>query len=72
MKTPIATLTSDPLLKINPLSACLSISSDKPTIIDTSHIEKLDLSHIPTRYKSNYLSLLRSSADVFSKNDLDV
>lgn len=57
---------------IKPLSACLSISSDRPTIIDTSHVDKLDLSIIPPRRKSNYLSLLRSYADVFLKNDLQV
>ena len=70
--TPLAILTSDPHLKIKPLSSCLSISDKKPKIMDTSHIDKLDLSHIPVQHKPNYLSLLRSYADVFSKNDLDV
>ena len=62
--TPIATITSNPNLKVKPLSACLSVSSDRPTIVDTSHVDKLDLSHIPPKYKPNYLSLLRSYADV--------
>ena len=70
--TPLAVLTSDPHLKIKPLSSCLSISNDKPKIVDTDHIEKLDLSHIPNQHKPRYLSLLRSYADVFSKNYLDV
>ena len=70
--TPLATLTSDPQLKIKPLSSCLSISNKKPKIMDISHIDKLDLSHIPVQHKPNYLSLLRSYADVFSKNDLNV
>ena len=70
--TPLALLTSDSRLKIKPLSACLSISTSKPRIIDTAHIEKLDVSHITPLYKPNYLALLRSYADVFSKNDLDV
>ena len=38
----------------------------------TGHIEKLDLSYIPNQHKPHILSLLRSYADVFSKNDLDV
>ena len=70
--TPLTVLTSDPQLKIKPLSSCLSISTDKPKIMDTAHIENLDLTHIPKQYKPHYLSLLRSYVDVFSKNDLDV
>ena len=70
--TPLALLTTDPRLNAKPLSACLSISTEKPRIINTSHVEKLDLSHIPTRFQQHYLSLLCSYADVFSKNDLDV
>ena len=70
--TPLASLTSDPRLDAKPLSACLSISTTKPHIVDTAHIEQLNLSHIPPQFKSNYLSLLRSYADAFSKNDLDI
>ena len=70
--TPLAVLTYDPHLKIKQSSSCLSISDEKPRIVDTAHIEKLDLSHIPSQHKPHYLSLLRSYADVFSKNDLDV
>ena len=37
--TPLASLTSDPRLDAKPLTACLSISTEKPRVLDTTHIE---------------------------------
>ena len=70
--TPLASLTTDPRLNAKPLSACLSITTENPRIINTSHIESLDPSHIPSHFQQHCLSLLCSYADVFSKHDLDV
>ena len=40
--------------------------------MDTSHVEKVDLSHVPDSFVNSYKALLRKYADVFSKHDLDV
>ena len=70
--TPIANVLIDPSMTITPLSQCLNINSSKPIITDTHHIDSIDLTHVPDNYQSRYCQLLRTYADVFSKNDLDL
>ena len=71
-KTAIAKLVVDPAMTITPLAQCLSISSSKPTIVNTEHVDRIPLDKVPTRYQHQYRNLLRSYADVFSTNDLDI
>ena len=71
-ETPIAHITIDQSMTIKPLSQCLNINSRTPKIIDTHHVDSIDLKHIPNSYKPQYRDLLRTYADVFSKNDLDL
>ena len=59
-------------MKITPLAQCLNINTERPTIINTAHVDQIDLSHLPEKFRQRYRTLLRSYADVFSKNDLDV
>ena len=59
-------------MTITPLAQCLSISSVKPTIVNTEHVDRIPLDKVPLRYQHQYRNLLRSYADVFSTNDLDI
>ena len=68
----LARLTIDANLQVKPLTECLSVTAAVPRIVSTSHVDKIDLSTIPSKYVAHYRSLLRSYADVFSKNDLDI
>ena len=70
--TPIANVSVDNSMTITPLSQCLNINSSKPTILDTHHVDSIDLQHVPEHFQPQYRHLLRSYADVFSKNDLDL
>ena len=50
-----------------------SVSKDnQPVLRDVSHVNNINLSHVPELYRSRYQSLLIKYADVFSKHDLDV
>jgi hypothetical protein len=56
-----------------PLDAVLAIRPLDPTRhTSPAHVDKIDLTAIPSSYRPNYKNLLSSFADVFSKNDLDV
>ena len=71
-KSAIAKLSVDPAMKVTPLAQCLSISTAKPAIFSTSHVDAIPLDNIPYTFQSQYRNLLRSYADVFSTNDLDI
>ena len=71
-KTAIAKLSTHPGLLITPLTECLSVASEKPKIIDSSHVRTVGLQSVPPRYRPHYERLLVSFADIFSKNDLDI
>ena len=70
--TPIANVFVDKSMTITPQSQCLNINSSKPTITDTHHVDSIDSQHVPEHFQPRYRHLLRSYADVFSKNDLDL
>lgn len=57
-------------MTIKPLSQCLNIHCNIPKISETSHVDSIDLKHIPDSYKPRYKELLQNY--VFSKNDLDL
>ena len=40
--------------------------------MNTEHVDRIPLDKVPTRYQHQYRNLLRSYADVFSTNDLDI
>ena len=54
------------------LTDCLSITEATPKVINTAHVDKICLDNLPDKWIPQYRSLLRSYADVFSTNDLDV
>ena len=70
--TPLCKLSIDSKMICTPLAQCLAVNDSTPRILDTAHVDQISLDHIPARWKENYRSLLRSYADVFSKDDLDV
>ena len=54
---------------------CLAIHDGKPQLTspkDFNHVDKIPLDHIPLKFQNEYRVLLRSYADMFSKNDLDL
>ena len=71
-QTPIPHVTIDQSMIIKPLSQCLNNNSCNPKIIDTHHVDTIDLKHIPDSYKPKYQELLRNYTNVFSKNNLDL
>lgn len=49
----------------------MNVNSSTPSLTGTTHIDTVDLTHIPDPFKPNNRQLLREYADIFSKNDLD-
>ena len=70
--TPLCSLFISNQMECKPLTECLSITESTPKVINTAHVDKICLDHLPEKWISRYRSLLRSYADVFSTNDLDV
>ena len=77
---PMFLARSSPLAQIDtcsenlrkPVNEVLTINNGNVRIPDTTHLQNIDLSHVPGKYLPQYQSLLASFADVFSKHDLDV
>ena len=67
--SPLAKITQSDELQMFPLQDCLSVTNGWPVVERIDHIENIDLSHLPEKYKNRYKSLLRANADVFLKND---
>ena len=49
-----------------------NINTTPPSLTDTSHVDKIPLSHLPPTYQPKNKHLLREFSDVFSKNGLDL
>ena len=70
--SPLGTVSTNPSTQFAEYHEVFSVQHGKPVLKDTSHIEKVDLSHVPPNYIASYKSLLIKYADVFSRHDLDV
>ena len=70
--TPLCSLFISNKMECKPLTEYLSITETTPRILNTAHVDKVCLNHLPEKWISKYPNLLRSYADVFSTNDLDV
>ena len=57
---------------LKPVSFVFAVRDKQVKLMDTSHLRKIDLSHVADRHLASYKSLLTEYADVFSKHDLDV
>ena len=69
---PLANITPYSRALCSPLSSVLSVSKGKPVLKDISHLQEIDLQHVPPAYLPEYKALLAEFADIFSKHDLDV
>ena len=56
-QTPIAHISVDQSMTIKPLAQCLTITLATPNISDTSHVDSIDLKHIPVSFKPRYREL---------------
>ena len=70
--TPLCSLFISNQMECKPLTDCLSVSEATPRVINTTHVDKICLDHLPEKWIPRYRSLRRSYADVFSTNYLDV
>ena len=80
---PIRLTTNDKVGRLNideqmttyPIDNCLAIQDGKPIItnpVDFHHVDKIPFDHIPLIFQQDYRAILRSYADVFLKNDLNL
>ena len=65
--TPLCLLYTNNLMQCTPLAQCLSINNFTPKIMDTSHVDKICVAHLPDKWVPKYRSRLRSYADIFEK-----
>ena len=67
----VARLHTGPLTAM-PTASCLASHPAKPVLHSVDHLQRIDLSHIPSHYQELYRSLIHKYGDVFSKSDLDI
>ena len=71
----VGRLHIDDLMTAQPINQCLAIHNGKPLLAspkDFNHVDKIPIGHIPHKFQNDYRALLRSCADVFSQNDVDL
>ena len=67
----VAQLHTGPLTAL-PIASCLASHPAKLVLTSVDHLQRIDLSHIPSHYQEKYWSLIHKYGDIFSKSDLDI
>ena len=49
--SPLATISNSTELQIFPLQDCLVVNNERPRLEKIDHVEKIDLSHLPEKYR---------------------
>ena len=60
------------LLTAMPIDSCPASHPNKLVLNLVDHLQRIDLSHIPSHYQERYRLLIHKYGDVFSKSDLDI